>query len=69
MAKHQDTTQKQSVTILLNQETHEQLGEAAHQLRESQTKLASFAILHYLNHLKKTKQYKPSTHKVEGFAV
>jgi hypothetical protein len=59
-------TRKETITVMVNQETHEKLGDAAHQLRLSQTKLASTAIVHYLDFLQKTKQYKPSTPSVSG---
>jgi hypothetical protein len=69
MNSPQTKNRKETVTVVVNHETHEKLGDAAHQLRLSQTKLASAAIVYYLDLLQKTKQYKPSVPPVDrGFA-
>jgi hypothetical protein len=65
----ENKTPRQAITFLLNQEIHEALSSAAFQLRQSHTAIATAAIVHYLDYLKKTKQYKPSVPKTEGFAV
>jgi predicted transcriptional regulator len=72
MNTHQNKTQKQAVTVVVTPEIHEGLADAAYQLRETQTKIASAAIVHYLDHLKRTKKiihHKPSTQNVGGFAI
>jgi hypothetical protein len=71
MDKHQNKTQKQAITVIVSPEIHEGLADAAFQLRETQTKIASAAIVHYIDHLRKQKiiHHKPPTHKVGGFAV
>jgi formate dehydrogenase assembly factor FdhD len=71
MEKHQNKTQNKTVTAVVSSEIHEALTDAAYQLRETQTKIASAAIVHYIDHLRKTKiiHHKPSTHAVGGFAV
>jgi hypothetical protein len=71
MEEHQNKTQKKTVTAVLDAELHDALADAAYQLRETQTRIASAAIVHYINHLRQQKiiRNKPLTHKVGGFAV
>jgi hypothetical protein len=71
MDEHQNKTQKKTVTAVLDAELHDALADAAYQLRETQTRIASAAIIHYINHLRQQRIIccKPSTHKVGGFAV
>jgi hypothetical protein len=65
MTSYRSKNRRETVTVVVSQKTHEKLGDAAHQLRESQTELASAAIVHYLDFLQKTKQYNPSVPSVD----
>ncbi len=49
MDNPQNKTQKKTVTAVVSPEIHEALTDAAYQLRETQTKVASAAIIYYID--------------------
>lgn len=54
------TNQRSTVSVLLDPDLQEDLGNVAFELRQSQTQLATNALRFYLEHLQKTRQIKPT---------
>jgi hypothetical protein len=59
---------RRTITALIPEDLHGQIGEVSYQLRLSQTQLVSDALVHYFSHLRKTRRLKPLATTAKGLA-